>query len=151
MSVLVDTNVLVFATQQGHPLRQECVQAIERVIAKGISLYLLPQNIAEFWNVCTRPIERNGLGLTPRDTNQRLNQIDSFATILHDSQATYARWRELLVKHEVKGIQVFDARIAAAVQVHSIKRILTYNPRDFGRYDGIVAIGPADVATGLNI
>jgi predicted nucleic acid-binding protein len=64
---------------------------------------------------------------------------------LHDAPAVYDQWRTIVAKHEVAGIQVHDARLAAAMQVHNIARILTYDPRDFSRYDGITAIPPGEV------
>jgi predicted nucleic acid-binding protein len=49
------------------------------------------------------------------------------------------------VRHDVKGVQVHDARLVAAMRIHGIDRILTYNPSDFRRYEGIAAIQPSDV------
>ena len=56
----------------------------------------------------------------------------------------YPEWRKLLVQHEVKGIQVHDARLVAGMKIHGIDRILTYNQGDFKRYAGITAIHPKD-------
>lgn len=69
MKVLVDTNVLVRSLQKKHPA---CVTARKALIALYRSkheLYLTSQNIAEFWNVCKRPIEVNGLGLSIESTD----------------------------------------------------------------------------------
>lgn len=107
---------------------------------------MLPQNIAEFWNVCTRPVDKNGLGLTPQQAEKQLNGLDSFLTILHDTPIVYTQWRKLILQYEVKGIQVYDARIAAAMHVHGLSRLLTYNPRDFKRYQGITPVLPEEVA-----
>ena len=118
---------------------------LRRSSRRGNSVFTLPQNIAEFWNVCTRPADKNGLGLSPEETERRLTVLDTILTMLHDSPVVYHHWRKLIVRHAVKGIQVHDARIAAAMQVHSIARLVTYNPRDFNRYEGITTISPADV------
>ncbi len=67
MAVLVDTNVLIFSIQQGHPLGEASLKAIKSFLAADEPLCVLPQNIAEFWNVCTRPADKNGLGLTPNE------------------------------------------------------------------------------------
>jgi hypothetical protein len=37
--------------------------AAERLVAEGTTLFYTLRNAAEFWNVFTRPRERNGLGL----------------------------------------------------------------------------------------
>lgn len=142
MAVFVDTNVLIFSVQSGHPWREISIAAIEQVLAADDRVCVLPQNIAEFWNVCTRPADKNGLGLSPEETEERLKGLDSILTLLHDSPEVYARWRQLLVRHSVRGVQVHDARIAAAMQVHGVAKLLTFNPRDFGRYDGITPIRP---------
>ena len=31
------------------------------------------QNVGEFWNACTRPLDRNGYGLSPKETDRRAN------------------------------------------------------------------------------
>ncbi len=146
MAVLVDSNVLIFSVQQGHPWHEESIRAIERLLAAEEGVCVLLQNVAEFWNVCTRPVDNNGLGLTPGETGRRLTQLDSILTVLHDRPAVYDRWRDLEVRYSVRGVQVHDARIAAAMQVHGIAQILTYNPRDFKRYDFISAVHPRDIA-----
>ena len=62
------------------------------------------------------------------------------------------RWRlgppeSKVVTHGVAGVQVHDARLAAAMRVHGVKRILTFNDRDFARYADIEAIHPRSVPT----
>jgi predicted nucleic acid-binding protein len=142
VAVLVGSNVLIFSIQQGHPWQEESIRAIEAILAADEPVCVFLQNIAEFWNVCTRPADKNGLGLTPQETEKRLNGLDSILTVLHDTPAVYSQWRKLVLRHDVKGIQAHDARIAAAMQIHGVTRLLTYNPRDFNRYDGIRAIRP---------
>ena len=145
MAVLLDSNVLIFSIQQGHPLGEASLRAIKLLLAADEPVCVLPQNIAEFWNVCTRPADKNGFGLTPQQTEKRLNGLDSILTVLHDTPVVYLQWRKLIVQHEVKGIQVHDARIAAAMRVHGVARLLTYNPRDFNRYDGIAPVRPEEI------
>jgi predicted nucleic acid-binding protein len=66
--------------------------------------------------------------------------------MLPDDPAVHIVWRKLLVAHTISGVQVHDARIAAAMHVHGAKRILTFNTRDFARFDDIEAIHPLKVA-----
>jgi predicted nucleic acid-binding protein len=51
------------------------------------------------------------------------------------------------VKHEVSGVQVHDARLVAAMQVHGAARILTFNVKDFSRYMDIEAIHPRSMSS----
>jgi hypothetical protein len=54
---------------------------------------------------------------------------------------------KLLVTYGVSGVQVHDARLAAAMRVYGVKWILTFNERDFARYADIEAIHPRAVPT----
>jgi len=36
-----------------------------------------------------------------------------------------------------------DARLAAAMNVHDVRHILTLNPSDFSRFDGVTVLHPA--------
>jgi predicted nucleic acid-binding protein len=45
------------------------------------------------------------------------------------------------------GVQVHDARLAAAMRVPGIQRILTFNERDFARYPDIQAVHPQALLT----
>lgn len=103
------------------------------------------QNLAEFWNVSTRPRERNGFGLTVDETETNAQQIERSFTLLADNEAVYREWRRLVVQYRVSGVQVHDARLAAAMYAHGLTHILTFNTPDFSRFVGITAIHPTGV------
>ncbi len=107
-----------------------------------------PRNVAEFWNACTRPVDRNGYGLSPQDTDHRAKFFEEKLRLLPDSLAVHEEWRKLLVTHGVSGVQVHDARLVAAMRVHAVKRILTFNDKDFARYADIEAVHPRAVPLG---
>jgi len=62
MRVLVDTNILLRSVQPNHPLCAQASHAVSKLIRQNDAVFFCSQNIAEFWNVATRPVERNGLG-----------------------------------------------------------------------------------------
>lgn len=100
------------------------------------------QNLAEFWNACTRPVDRNGYGLTPADTDRRAKFFESKLRLLPDSLAVHQEWCKILVSDRVSGIQVHDTHLVAAMRVHGVDQILTFNRDDFCRYAGISAVHP---------
>lgn len=63
-SCLVDTNILLRITRRSDPLHNVVDIALARLAEQGATLYYTHQNIAELWNAMTRPVERNGLGLS---------------------------------------------------------------------------------------
>ena len=73
---LLDTNILLRLSLPGGPYDDVVVSAVGRLVAEGATLFYTLQNAAEFWSVCTRPSERNGLGLPPRETDRRLRLIE---------------------------------------------------------------------------
>jgi predicted nucleic acid-binding protein len=94
----------------------------------------------------THPANRNGYSLTPADADKAALEFGAAFNILPDSPAVHDEWRRLLVKHNVSGTQVHDARLAAAMHVHGVHRILTFNTKDFARFAEIEAVHPADFA-----
>ncbi|MGB7722241.1 MAG: hypothetical protein WBL65_20240, partial [Bryobacteraceae bacterium] len=99
------------------------------------------QNMSEFWNVATRPAPNNGLGFSVALALGEMEKIERLLTLLPDSPAVYGEWKRLVVQHSVLGSKVHDAKLVATMNVHGIRRILTFNTEDFTRYD-IEAIHP---------
>ena len=66
---------------------------------------------------------------------------------LPDNADVHWEWRRLIVTHQVAGLQVHDARLVAAMHVHGIKRILTFNERDFAPYVDVEAWHPQLLST----
>jgi predicted nucleic acid-binding protein len=61
---------------------------------------------------------------------------------LPESDDVYADWRRLVVAHGISGKKTHDARIVAAMLVHGLKHVLTFNVSDFARYPDIVVLDP---------
>ena len=89
MEYLADTNVLLRSTHQPHPMRQTAMTALTNLLRSGDRVCVTPQNIIEFWNVCTRPVERNGLGLTPGEADREAWRLEVLLTLLPDVPAIY--------------------------------------------------------------
>jgi len=148
-SLLVDTNVLLRWLKPDDREYPLVVSAIDRVLERGAVLSYTSQNVAEFWNTCTRPVDRNGYGLTPREADRRAALFEARFQLLTDSLTVHQEWRKLLVTHNIVGVQVHDARLVAAMRVHRVKQILTFNDKDFARFSDIRAIHPRTVSAGF--
>jgi predicted nucleic acid-binding protein len=122
------------------------VSAIDAILQKGGVLCYTSQNVAQFWNACTRPVDRNGYGLSPQETNRRARFFEEKLRLLPDSLAVHQEWRRLLVTYSISGVQVHDARLVAAMLLHRVKRILTFNEKDFTRYSEVEALNPRKLA-----
>jgi predicted nucleic acid-binding protein len=142
MLLVLDTNVLLRLVEPEHERHRAAVGAVDALDALGHTKAILPQIVYEFWAVATRPINARGLGLTGAEVHSKLEGILATARLLRDERRIYERWRELVADHDVKGKQVHDARIVAAMLRHNISHLLTFNAPDFARYSDIIVVEP---------
>ncbi len=148
MNYLVDTNILLRLTDRNHPQHPIIRQAIRLLRTQGHNLYMTPQNCAEFWNVATRPSDKNGLSFDVEKTAKLLRLYERLFPVIPDNSNIYPEWKRLVKDFKVKGIQVHDARLVAAMKTHSLNYIFTFNVKDFKRYqvEEIKAVSPQDLA-----
>ena len=143
---LVDTGILLRISRRDDADYRIVEVALGLLDQAGTKLYYTHQNIAEVWNVCTRPIAHNGFGLSIAKTVREIKAIERTMTLLTDGAAVYQEWRRLVEPHSVSGKQVHDARLVAAMIVHGVTHLLTLNTVDFKRYPEITAVHPRSVA-----
>lgn len=142
---LVDTNILLRLTSLKQPQNALVTQAIRSLMRERSSLFFTLQNASEFWNVCTRPTHLNGLGYSVAETEHHLSLIEKNISYLPDTNRVYECWRMAVHQNSVRGVQVHDAKLAAAMLAHGIPNILTLNTGDFARYRGVIAVHPQNI------
>ena len=67
-SCAVDTNVLLRLSERNHPQFSLISTAMRRLVMQGAEFCFAPQNLGEFWNVSTRPLQQNGFGRSVEET-----------------------------------------------------------------------------------
>ena len=140
MSYLLDTNILLRFIVDSHPLNKVTIEALDRLKANDQKLFVVSQNLIEFWNVATRPQKRNGLGLTLDRTKEEIKSFKKIFTLLPDTPSVYPIWEKLVTNYQVKGVNVHDTRLVAFMLVHNISHILTFNTKDFQRFHSEIII-----------
>jgi predicted nucleic acid-binding protein len=120
MRVLVDTNILLRSAQPNHTLCPQATHAVSKLLRERAAVFFCSQNIAEFWNVASRPAERNGLGFSHSEVLLEIRGIESLLTLLPDIPAIYPVWKELVRDHSVQGVKVYDARLVAIMSVYAV-------------------------------
>ncbi len=146
MTYLVDANILLRLCDTSHPHHAVAKNAVATLQARGDVLQVPQQSLYEFWTVATRPKEKNGLGLSPQGATAFLTVWERMFSALPE-QPLYSSWRALVTGYSVKGKQGHDARLVAAMKVHGLTHILTFNGSDFHRYapEGIVVVDPQTI------
>lgn len=143
--VLIDTSTLLRTLQPRHAHHETATRALEILPRQGRELHIVPQNLIELWVVATRPVEQNGLGLSPTAAATELRRLKSMLPLLPETPALYQAWESLVIQHQVLGKPAHDARLVAAMHVHGLTAILTFDKSGFSRYPGIDVLHPADV------
>jgi predicted nucleic acid-binding protein len=132
MDVLLDTNLVTRCIQPSHPLHTIAIAAMKEFAARGDRLCIVPQVIYEHFVVCTRPPnEYGGLGMTSEAAIAEITRVATLFELLLDSQTIYPEWLRLIDQNKVIGKRAHDARIVAAMNIHGMRAIATFNAKDF--------------------
>jgi predicted nucleic acid-binding protein len=129
IDVLVDTNILLRTQFDKNTHVTGASRAFVDLRRRGERLATTVQNLAEFWNVSTRPESANGHGLTGAETLTRLQYFERAFTILPESSQSYTIWKQLIVTHDIRGKIVHDTRLVSVMMSFGIGKILTFNMR----------------------
>jgi len=149
LSYLVDTPLLLRLANKGDSQYPVAEKAVDTLNLRGETLYIAPQNLIEFRNGATRPVEVNGLGLSIADAEFQAVEFEAAFPLLPETPDIYPAWKALVQAAGVVGKQVHDARLVAVCHVYGITHILTFNMRHFARLatfaPGVVVVDPSAV------
>lgn len=142
---LLDTNILLRASDRASPRYALAVNSVASLIAQGHECVITAQVLIEFWVVATRPLEVNGLGWSIEQTESKINRLISQFTLVEESELIFAHWLELVTRYQIKGKKTHDARLMAVAIAFSITHILTFNPKDFTKIKELTIVHPDDI------
>jgi predicted nucleic acid-binding protein len=145
MSILLDTNILTRSAQPAHPMHQTAVDAVDVLRRRGEVLHLVPQNFYEFWVVATRPVGQNGMGLSPTQARAETDQLRNLFIVLDEPPAVFPEWENLVTRYAVSGKNAHDTHLVAAMHIHGLRQLLTFNGSDFHRFTTIAVLSPDQV------
>jgi predicted nucleic acid-binding protein len=85
--------------------------------------------------------------MTQSETDAELTGLLTRYALYPDGPRVFPAWRRLVVAHQVSGKPTHDARLVAAMLVHGIDALLTFNAGHFQRFQPAIRVfAPADVA-----
>jgi predicted nucleic acid-binding protein len=138
--VMLDTNVLLAATDEGRAEHREALKVLNGWAAGHTDLCTSGQVLREYLSVATRSPERSGLGLSLPDALGNVRAIRGRTTLLADDSKVADRLLGLLADVECRGKQVHDANLVATMLVHGIGAFVTMNLEDFARFERHVSL-----------
>src|SRR3954470_19434276 len=118
MSVLVDTGILLRLINENDPRHADVERAFNALIIRQEDLLITTQNIAELWNVATRPTANNGLALSSAAIAKLYDAtIEPVCAVMVETKFLPVVLRRLLIQYNTVGKQVHDARLVAMMLV----------------------------------
>jgi toxin-antitoxin system PIN domain toxin len=142
--IAVDTNVLVYAHRSDSQHHVRAVDAM-RLLAEGTASWAIPWPcLHEFLAIATHP----RIFDPPTKMVRALEQVDAWlgspaVTVIGEGVDHWTRLQELVVRANVRGPMVHDARIAAICIAAGVTELLT-SDRDFSRFSALRARNPFD-------
>lgn len=143
--VLVDTNVLVYASLRGSEWHGLAIQALHSEIQAGAALWVSRQILREYLAVLTRP----GTTTLASPATAGAADVIAFERMFHVADDTFevtSRLLDLVQSVPMGGKRVHDANLVATMQAYEIRRLLTHNVADFVRFSAKITVIPIETA-----
>ena len=149
MPFLIDTSILGRLANKADVSHALAKSAIAELHRRGEVLHISPQNLVEFRNFATRPVNVNGLGLDASAAEGLAASFEAAFPLLSETPDIYPVWKGIVGALGVIGKRVHDARLVAVCHVYAVTHLLTFNVAHFtpmaGYGPGVVVVDPASV------
>jgi toxin-antitoxin system PIN domain toxin len=137
--VFIDTNLLVYASRPTTPEHGASRAALARLEAGNGAIWISPQVLREYLAVVTRP-QASSPPLSMAVAIADVRRFQASFEIAEEGPAMLERLLGLLATCPTAGKQVHDANLVAAMLVHGIRRLLTFNAADFRRFADVIEV-----------
>ena len=140
--VLVDTNVLIYATLAADPRHERARQVLDQRSRADVEMFISVQNLAEMYPNLTGP--KNQPPDSPALARDKIRSVARLRglTVLPLTLDTTLRALDLCTEAGVTRQAYFDAQLVALMLREGITVIVTENVSDFAKLAGIRAIDP---------
>jgi predicted nucleic acid-binding protein len=147
---MLDTNVLLAATDKGRAEHEQALKIFNDWPGRGTTLYTSGQIMREYLAVATQPAGKNGLGLKLADALANVHAFRGRTSLLAEDGKVADRLLALLADVACGGKQVHDANVVATMLAHGIDTVVTINLDDFTKFGGHVRLVGLSADPALN-
>lgn len=133
---MIDTNVLVYSIVDSSPKHKEARDYLTLLAGNNVELCITFQIAREFLVILTR----GNIFESKFTVDEALIELESILlsmSLLDENNQSFQCLLELISRYEVKGKKIHDTNIVALMITHGIKRLMTYNTKDFTRFDEV--------------
>lgn len=139
----LDANILVYAVNLDAPQYSASRALLDAAVDPTIKLYVTSQILCEFYSIITNP-RRVAAVSSPTEALDIVAAVLALpgVQVLPIPPKAVQGWMDLLRRRPVKGANVFDLQIVAAMQANGIQRIYTFNTGDFAAFSELSVLTP---------
>lgn len=145
MTLALDTDVLVHWSMAGAPRHAAALRLVHDELDAGTRIALAPQTCWEFLHIAT-DARRFPRPLTMVQALERLRawwDAPETARLEPDASVVHVVM-ELMARHGLGRKRILDTALAATLRVCGVRRLATFNPRDFIALGFIDVVVPGD-------
>ncbi|MDZ7578938.1 MAG: PIN domain-containing protein [Candidatus Nanopelagicales bacterium] len=138
--VFLDTNILVAATDSTRTCHSSALAVFNSWPSAGAILVSSSQVLREYASVATRPIDANGLGLSPELCAANISAFLKRVSLLPDDERAVSKWLDMMVASGARGRAVHDAAIVASAVARDVRLLLTVDVDMLARFRKFVPV-----------
>lgn len=140
--VLLDTNVLIYATLGADSRHGRSREALDLRNKQGVEVYISVQNLAEMYPNLTGP--KNQPPDSPEAARRKIRSVATLPgiTVLPVTLDTISLALALCEKYDRTRQDYFDMQLVALMQAEGIHTVVTENAGDFSMIEEIAVFNP---------
>ena len=141
---LIDSNVLIYAADKESLYHEESLSVFREYLQKGC--YLADLSLIEFFQVITDS-KKTPKPCSPKEASQYIKQLINtpeievlkliILDILNNPELT-----DDLKRYDITRYGIYDYLIASCMRINGIRQIVTFNDKDFQKYEWVEPINP---------
>lgn len=155
LPIAVDTNILVYAWDKESPWHQQAADLLDR-LELGTSEWAIPDScLCEYYQTVTNS-KKQANPATPKEALERIEfwlALPHVAILCEFVDEDYDHWAcftDILEYAEIKGLDVFDAHVAAICITHRVGEFWTLD-KGYRRFKGLKVRNPFVDGLGVGV
>ena len=141
--VLLDTNILVYASNRSSPLFKKAKEIRDRALKGQLKACISLQNLSEFYSVVTSS-KKVKKPLAPQQTKQEIEKYLKCSIIkkLAIKPSTITLTMELAERYNITQQNIYDTQLVATMLENRVRKVVTRNDSDFSVFSEIETENP---------
>lgn len=138
--IFVDSNVLLACSDGTRAAHENSIRFLEKAEKGDCRLFTCGQVFREYLVVATRPVDENGMGLSPEDSYENVQLFRKIIQMLDETSDTLAELVKMVKKYDLKGKRIHDANLVAVMRMYGLNHLKTWNPKDFSAFSELIMV-----------